>query len=159
MHDFFITLFSCMVVFINLEFDMGLHYLAIIERNLENKTKLTSVWIMNSVGLNSIFLWRVIVFSVMLLLWIVFPKNYIGMEFFLLIVPGWIVILVNNARLITPPKISKCQPEYMNSKQIFLLCSGSHRVYWRIPRSWNRPTWLNNVLLPHTYSKFVQLFC
>ena len=29
-----------MVVFINLEFDMGLHYLAIIGKNLENKTKI-----------------------------------------------------------------------------------------------------------------------
>ena len=37
----------------NLAFDIGLHYLTFMRRNLENKKKLTLVWLMNSVGMNS----------------------------------------------------------------------------------------------------------
>ena len=47
-----ITLFSCMVVF-HLAIDMGLRYLTLMRRNLENKKKLMPVRIMNSAGMNS----------------------------------------------------------------------------------------------------------
>jgi hypothetical protein len=38
------------------------------------------------------------------------------------------MITVNNAGSITPPKNFKCQPECMNNKHIFLLCSNTHNI-------------------------------
>ena len=49
-----ITLFSCMVVFtLYLAYDMDLHYLTFMGRNLENKKRLMLMQIMNNVGMNS----------------------------------------------------------------------------------------------------------
>jgi hypothetical protein len=36
-----------------LAFDVGLHYLTFVRRNLEDKKTLTLIWLMNSAGLNS----------------------------------------------------------------------------------------------------------
>ena len=75
LHLWGITLFSCKVVcsILYLASDVGLYYLTFMGRNVRNRKNLMLVWII-------IMLWIVLVFSMLVLLWIILSKNNTGMN-------------------------------------------------------------------------------
>jgi hypothetical protein len=83
-----IHLHGC-VPFIYLAYDMGVHYITFMGRNLENGKKLTPVWNMNSANMECHYFQRYWCFE-LYTQWII---------------PEWTTILVNSAMSITPPKI------------------------------------------------------
>ena len=102
----FIPLFSCMVVFHSISIIWHGHPLSCLHgRNSKNRKKLMLVRIMNSVGMNSKNIMNNIkIFNDSAIMNNIFNEWYKEKQFFLWIMLGWIIILVNSVGSIILPK-------------------------------------------------------
>ena len=74
-----------------------------------------------------------------------FKEYYWDEQCFLRVFLGWSVFFVHSVKNITHPNF-QVQLECMNSNKQSHLFKGPIEYSWHIPRSWNQPKWLNNIM-------------